>query len=709
MMKGALSFASASFAERLVSFFLLPILTKLVTPAEYAIWSQSIIIAGVLMPVILLKFETSIIKFFPTWNNQNKKQNSVILFMLTLILIVFCLVTTIALVFDEQIAHLIFGDYQLSLYIPLIIGLLLSELLFEFLIALLRISNRIGKVSIYILMKGIWRLGTIVLVLIGIDGSFYVAFWSFVLFQLFITLLFYVWEIKPLSLVKVGLKKGRSHWPKVLKFSLPLVPFIILMMMHNFVDRFFITHFLGLDLLATYTAGFSLAVVITFFHSTISFMLYPELAKKWNNKNKTNIVYLMKKVVTAYLALTIPFLVFIGIAGVDVLLALTTDDYLISTQTLFLISLNMAIFGLFQFAHYIVLLGRGSLSAPILMTFVTGINILLNLFLIPKIGILGAALSGFFSTSTLAIIVYNMSQKNLKWSFPFLESVKILLRSLIMGAVIWQGMTWLGNDLISLAIIIIISGLIYILLDFFGDKNSSFIALTKLSNFYKIKSFLRKIKRIFDLLTGYKTDEILWKYRSFFYTDWRQGYLDSDDKLHPHRELLIEKIILKNSIKSILEIGCADGINLRIINKKMPGVILEGIDINKKALNYGINIMKKENIKNIRLKYNNVKDLMSYKDKKFDIVFCHAVLMYVDNNNIKKVIEEMLRVSKKKVVIFEQHSDKKSFYKDQWIYNYNNLLKNIPDIQSVIFHSISDVLLDKYWSKYGKIIVIEKI
>jgi len=304
-----------------------------------------------------------------------------------------------------------------------------------------------------------------------------------------------VWEIKPLSLVKAGLKKGRSNWAKILKFSLPLVPFIILMAINNFVDRFFITHFLGLNSLAPYIAGFTLAGIVTFFHHTISFMLFPELSKKWAKKNKMSIINLMKKIITGYLALTIPYLVFIGVAGVDVLLALTTDDYLISTQTLFLISLNMAIFGLFQFAHYIVLLGRGSLSAPILMTFVTGINILLNLFLIPKIGILGAALSGFFSTSTLAIIVYNMSQKNLKWSFPFLESVKILLRSLIMGAVIWQGMTWLGNDLISLAIIIIISGLIYVLLDFFGDKNSSFIALTKLSNFYIIKSFSKKIKR----------------------------------------------------------------------------------------------------------------------------------------------------------------------------------------------------------------------
>ena len=96
-------------------------------------------------------------------------------------------------------------------------------------------------------MKGIWRLATISLILIGSDGSFYLAFWSLVLFQLFITLLFCVLEIKPLSLVKAGLKEGRTDWAKILKFSLPLIPFIILMGVNNFIDRFFITNFLGLN------------------------------------------------------------------------------------------------------------------------------------------------------------------------------------------------------------------------------------------------------------------------------------------------------------------------------------------------------------------------------------------------------------------------------------------------------------------------------
>ena len=224
----------------------------------------------------------------------------------------------------------------------------------------------------------------------------------------------------------------------------------------------------------------------------------------------------------------------------------------------------------------------------------------------------------------------------------------------------------------------------------------------------QIKKFLRKIKRFFDFLIGDKSDEIYWKYKSFFSSNWREGYLDSDSEIHPHRELLLEKISQKNSIESILEIGCANGINLRIINKKIPEIILEGIDINKKALSEGVNILKRKNITNIRLKYKSAKDLSSYKDKEFDLVFCDDVLMYIDSNNIKKAIDEMFRISKKLVVICEQHTDKKSFYNDKWVHNYDYLIKGISGIKSVIFSSISDDIWGGDWGKYGKIIVVEK-
>ena len=49
-------------------------------------------------------------------------------------------------------------------------------------------------------------------------------------------------------------------------------------MIHNFADRFF-SLFLGLEVLAIYSAAFSLATIITFFHSTINFILFTELSK----------------------------------------------------------------------------------------------------------------------------------------------------------------------------------------------------------------------------------------------------------------------------------------------------------------------------------------------------------------------------------------------------------------------------------------------
>ena len=172
-MKGTLSHGSARLVERLVSFFLLPILTKIITPAEYAIWSQTIIIAGLLTSVISLKFESSIIKFYPTWNNQKKKKDSIMLFILTSTLVLFFLVSIIALVFDEKISQLIFGDRQLTMYIPLIIGLLFSELLFDHLWVMLRISNRVNKLSIYIIIKFLMVEQNLKLYFLFLLNSFY--------------------------------------------------------------------------------------------------------------------------------------------------------------------------------------------------------------------------------------------------------------------------------------------------------------------------------------------------------------------------------------------------------------------------------------------------------------------------------------------------------------------------------------------------------
>ncbi len=221
-------------------------------------------------------------------------------------------------------------------------------------------------------------------------------------------------------------------------------------------------------------------------------------------------------------------------------------------------------------------------------------------------------------------------------------------------------------------------------------------------NFLKI--ILRKIKRILDKIFGDLTDEIYFRFIHLFKNRWKEIYLDTI--LSPHREYLINLILNNKDIKKILELGCGDGVNLRLISKKNNFIETHGVDINKFNIKRAALLNAKFNL-NINFYHGNIKKLKMFEDNKFDIVFTDATLLYIDNNNIKKTIEEAIRVSRNKIFFFEQNTDRRTFYNDKWVHNYAHLLKKILTIHTFKIHEISDGRKDD-WAKFGKIIEIVK-
>lgn len=474
-VKSSIIFAVAMILERIVSFVLLPVLTNLVTPAEYAVWTQLIIFSGIMVPVVLLGFQTAVVRFYSVWNDR-EIQYSIFLFMLISIFLALSLMAAVVQHFDSSIARLLFGHRNMSDYIPILIGLVVSEALFELIISILRASNRIPRASVYLFAKGVWRAGVVILALYGFEDGIYAALVAFVAFQLVITLLIYASELKLLSLVRTGLLVGKPHWKEVLKFSLPLVPVSILLAMNTFVDRLFITYFHGLDVLAIYSAGFSLAAIIALFYSVLGFTLFPELSRMWADENKDRIVILMRQVITVYFALLLPFIIFIITAGSDFLIILTTTEYAIPPIVLFLQGCNLGLFGFFQVLFYLILLQRGSTRAPIIIAVATAINISFNALLVPEFGMLGAAIAGLMGNLSIVVIAFYLSKKALRWNMPWLAMGRIMLRALVMGLVILLSMNWLGGGPAVLIGILISAGAVYGLLDYL-DKTTSLYAI----------------------------------------------------------------------------------------------------------------------------------------------------------------------------------------------------------------------------------------
>ena len=60
----AIAFGTSVVVERLISFAILPILTKSLPPEVYAIWTQIVITGSFLTTLLLLGLDSALIKFY---------------------------------------------------------------------------------------------------------------------------------------------------------------------------------------------------------------------------------------------------------------------------------------------------------------------------------------------------------------------------------------------------------------------------------------------------------------------------------------------------------------------------------------------------------------------------------------------------------------------------------------------------------------------
>ena len=119
-------FGTAQLLERILSFFMLPVLINGVSKVEYAIWTQSIVTSGLMLPLTLLGFQTAIVKFMPDWGNSPKLANSILKAMCLAILTWALIISLFIQVFASDLSVFIFGDVKYFYFIPALILLILS-------------------------------------------------------------------------------------------------------------------------------------------------------------------------------------------------------------------------------------------------------------------------------------------------------------------------------------------------------------------------------------------------------------------------------------------------------------------------------------------------------------------------------------------------------------------------------------------------------
>lgn len=113
----------------------------------------------------------------------------------------------------------------------------------------------------------------------------------------------------------------------------------------------------------------------------------------------------------------------------------------------------------------------------------------------------------------------------------------------------------------------------------------------------------------------------------------------------PFWEMLLQFV---PDCRSILEMGCNIGANLKAINKLNPEIQISGIEINQHA----VDVLRQSNVGEIHCGSILEADL----GNTFDLVFTRGVLIHINPAELPRVLHNMAKHSQKYVLIYEHYS-----------------------------------------------------
>lgn len=460
LIKHSIIYFFGKVAPALLSIVGVMIYTRLVTPVEYGLFSLVTVIAGLINIFFFQWIRSSFIRFYNDRGSIDSFMGSILKsHIITLVILgIPTIITAVIFYFKSLDIRYVFIGY--------ILVILLSA--FEMLIIYFRTKLKPTIVANVNVTKSlIVIIISTILIYLGL-GS--IGLFVGLSFGTFFGILLYVKKIDNNNKREFSIKSDRNTQITLLKYGLPItLSFALSVAMQN-IDKVMISSILGLEANGNYAVSYdlihNLIYMIMTSLSLASFPLILKVIKKDGEKAG-------KKEFANYtkLLLFISIPACFGLASIinEFTSIIIGNEYSISGNLMNLIIVASLFHGLKSHYFDLTLQISGKTSHFFIPSFIAIIlNIVLNIYMLKKYGIEGAALATAVSFLIAMLISSLYSIRNYKVPIPWLDLFKTLTASFIMYLLI-NGIS-IGNDLITLLIKVFTGGIVYVIVSFIGNS-----------------------------------------------------------------------------------------------------------------------------------------------------------------------------------------------------------------------------------------------
>jgi O-antigen/teichoic acid export membrane protein len=401
LIKEATIYSFMGLLPKLLGFLLIPLITRRYTSGDNGVMDLSMTVAILLMLFLNLGLDSSISKFITP---ENGKQAQVEYFstVFWFRLVIYLLALVVVMFFSARISTLLFENEQ---YQDVIIWALIAGLMGGLWMLFLQLYRLQLKSLSFFIMSLIRLVATLLLTLymvIVLNG------WIIAIFQANVI-------VDGLLIVVMIFNNHRSLFKpvftsigKMLKYGLPFLPAALFYYILQYVDRYFINGYMGVEQLGIYAIGVRVTVLVSMVIAGFESVWMPFLWTAYQKPNGNVLIVNVYKIFTMCLSITGLFL---GIFSRELLAWLAAPQYQAATNFIYILVMALAIY---YSTHYfcIGLEITGKTYHRLIGGFLAAVaSVTLNIVFIPKFGIVGAAWASLIACLIYGVYVISISQK----------------------------------------------------------------------------------------------------------------------------------------------------------------------------------------------------------------------------------------------------------------------------------------------------------
>jgi len=468
----------ASLLVSFASFISFPILTRIFSVDDYGKMNFIAVNLSFLAAVSKLGIQNAIPRFYCEINSGKSNFNlndyySTVIFGMTgagfLFSLIFFIITRIIPkgIWGEEIVFEL-----ITFVIPMLIIIKSCE---SSLINILRAEERSGVYTLYTVIKKYFSLVFILITLFFFAKNlygFYLASIAAELISLVVLLYSPVFRSKKLNLFSFS----PEMYKIMLVFGIPMIAYEMSGIIISIGDRYIINIFLGDYELGIYSAAYNMCEYICLILTvSISQAALPMYINIWENKGEAETRIFLRNAISAYLMISIPLIVGIYLVGDNVLALLASNKYQIDAKLISLISAGILFDGMTVFFAAGLYIAKKTFRISLIIGISALVNVVINLLLVPSIGLIGAAIATLVSYVFLSIAMILSARKILSFHFPFQDAIKYTILSAFMCFIVIQVET--PNVILTIASKIFTGVILYSLLILLFHRKAFFFLL----------------------------------------------------------------------------------------------------------------------------------------------------------------------------------------------------------------------------------------